>query len=86
MEEKYRSSPFAGTAPFISIRVSIPIKKISKNACNSRKLMIEYTANAFKRFYKCVQKLQILMLYYGRRISSEGKIICKTDLREVQDH
>jgi len=43
----------------------------------------------FKRantVYECACETADMRLIYGRRISSESKIICKADLREVQGH
>jgi hypothetical protein len=36
--------------------------------------------------YECACETADMRLIYGRRISSESKIICKADLREVQGH
>ena len=50
---------------------------------------IEGVSIYFKRantVYECACETADMRLIYGRRISSESKIICKADLREVQGH
>ena len=63
------------------------LEKIKKTACILETIMLQYNADAPVRACTVAPKTaDFNAIFYGRRISSESKIICKTDLREMQGH
>ena len=66
-----------------------PVKKI-KNFLNFflhfRKTGVSIYFKRANTVYESACETADMRLIYGRRISSESKIICKADLRKMQDH
>ena len=65
-----------------------PVKKIKifKFFLHFRKTGVSIYFKRANTVYECACETADMRLIYGRRISSESKIICKADLREVQGH